>query len=432
MVFRGLSGVVMISALGCAAACGGGGSEDRSEVAEPEPKAPEAKLRPAPHLAGPVPTLLVTQARFKTEGGRPVPQPARLSLLRWTDGAFEREDVDDPDSNVFHKAIPYGDGILTIGAQAAPEPATLKLWRPTKQGWEAETWWSRAWEGARFNRLRDLEIGDVTGDGHDNLVIATHDRGVVAVGTRGEEGWSFQEMSETPDTFVHEIEIGDVDGDGLAEFYATPSERNKASGLSQPGSVVRYRYQDGAFVRDEVIAFDKTHAKEILVADVDGDGRDELYVVREAEVVREEGVRRRVTPVTILRMSPTEQGWKQEIVATLEDDQCRFLIAADVTHDGKKELVAAGMKSGLWMLRPGADGQLDRILIDADSGGFEHAIHAADLDRDGKLELYVAADTQKAFRRYDYDGKRFQRTELLPIGPADLSHITWSLGDGKF
>ena len=35
-------------------------------------------------------------------------------------------------------------------------------------------------------------------------------------------------------------------------------------------------------------------------------------------------------------------------------------------------------------------------LIDADSSGFEHAAGIADLDGDGRPELYVAADDQDA------------------------------------
>lgn len=420
--------------VGVALAVGGGCGGSEPEKA-PAP-APEVKAPAAPSLPSePTPTLLVTQAQFATIGGKPKPMPARLSLLHFVDGGFVREDVEDPDANVFHKAMRFEGGILTIGAEAAPKPATLKLWKKGASGWSADTLWSRAWEGARFNRLRDLEIGDVDGDGADELVIATHDRGVVAVGDPKADGsgWSFVELDEHPDTFVHEIEIGDVDGDGAKEFFATPSERNKASGASQPGEVVVYRHQaDGSYKRSVVASFEDSHAKEILVADVDGDGTDELYVVREGHVVKEGGTTRRVDPVRILRYTPGKKGWTGTVVATLDDDQCRFLLAADVDHDGQVELVAAAMDSGLWRLEPKADGTFEALLIDADSGGFEHAAHTADLDGDGTVEIYVAADKQKAFRRYVWNGTSFDRTEMLPIGPSDRSHITWNLQDGTF
>ena len=51
---------------------------------------------------------------------------------------------------------------------------------------------------------------------------------------RGRRQAEVTEIDEKPDTFVHEIEIGDIDGDGKLEFFATPSDRNSASG-SQAG-----------------------------------------------------------------------------------------------------------------------------------------------------------------------------------------------------
>ena len=49
------------------------------------------------------------------------PGPARLEIWRKTSEKWLRTRIEDGDSNVFHKAIPYEDGILTIGAQKALE-----------------------------------------------------------------------------------------------------------------------------------------------------------------------------------------------------------------------------------------------------------------------------------------------------------------------
>ncbi len=421
-----LVGGVLVTAVACT------GEVTPPPDAEPaQPAEQPAAAAPAPP-EGPVPALAFVQAQFETVGGKPKPRPAKMLLLRQSGDGWFREEIEDPESNVFHKAMPFDGGILTIGAEIAPKPATLKLWKRQGAGWEATTLWSRAWEGARFNRLRDVELGDLDGDGTDELIVATHDRGVVAVGFKGESGWTFTEVDETPDTFVHEIEVGDVDGDGKPEFYATPSARNRASGESQPGSVVRYDWKDGALVRSTVVDFAESHAKEILVADVNGDGTDELYVVREAHVVKEGGTTRRVDPVRIVRFAPDGAGgWKDEVVATLDDDQCRFLLAADVDHDGATELVAAGKDSGLWRLEA-KDGGFETLLIDADSGGFEHATIAADLDADGKAEIYVASDKNGELRRYVWNGSSFARTVLGPVGPEGRSHITWNIAAGTF
>ena len=396
------------------------------------PPAADAAL-PAPP-AEPLPTLMMGQAQFVKQGDHPVPGPAKLVLMKTDGKQWYQETIEDPESNVFHKAIAWRGGILTIGA----EKARLTHWKKEAGAWKPTVLWERSW-GGKFDRFRDLELGDVTGDGKEDIVIATHDQGVVAVGQEGADGaWTFQEMDQTPDTFVHEIEIGDVDGDGRMEFYATPSERNRASGESQPGGVARYDYVDGKFVRTMIVQWEESHAKEILVNDVDGDGKPELYAVREAHTIKgADGKPEIKDPVQIVRLTPHPRrdapkaivAYDETVVATLQDRQCRFLVPGDVDGDGQKDLVAAGFKSGLWVLERNADGTFTPTSIDTDSSGFEHATHVADLDKDGKMEIYVAADDQKGVRRYVWNGSAFDRTVITSIPDQ---HISWNIQDATF
>lgn len=391
----------------------------------PPPPAPVVPAKPP----GALPTLLVVQAWFKKIDGKMVPQPARL-IFRQTDGTqWWTSELLDPDSNVFHKAMPWRDGVLTIGA----EKAMIKHWKLDGSEWKAKVIYENSW-GGKFDRFRDVEIGDLDGDGRDELALATHDQGVVAVGREGEDGaWAFQEFDKTPDIFVHEVEIGDVDGDGKKEFYVTPSERNRASGESQPGGVARYDH-DGAtsYVRKQVVQWPESHAKEILVADLDADGTDELYVVKEGHVVKNEaGQAELKDPVRIVRMIPEAAGWKEVVVATLDGDkQCRFLTRGDVDGDGQLELVAAGMDTGLWVLQRQPDGTFKNELVASDSGGFEHATHLADLDGNGTLEIYVASDKQREFRSYTWSGAAWEKKVIAGVtdNPAP---ITWNIQDGR-
>ena len=116
------------------------------------------------------------------------------------------------------------------------------------------------------------------------------------------------------------------------------------------------------------------------------------------------------------------------MVATLQDRLCRFLTVGDLDGDGKKEMVAAAFRSGLWLLRPGADPNQPwtRTQIDRDSGGFEHASILTDLDGDGRDELYVASDDHKQIRRYVWKGNRFVR-ELIYKRPEPNPIFTWNL-----
>ena len=412
-------GSVLAVALAGAAGCKGGDG-GKTGAGGPKPVV-------QPLTGKPRPALLLTQAWFYSDAdGNPRPGPARLDIWREGPAGWDYTRVEDPESNVFHKAIPYEGGILTIGA----EDAKLKKWTFADGRWNQETLWENSW-GGKFNRLRDLEIGDVDGDGRDELVVATHDAGVVAVIDVAEDGTvTATEMDERPDTFVHEIEIGDVDGDGKLEFFATPSDRNKA-GHSQAGGIVMYRWNGSEYERSWVEEQEGTHAKEILVYDVDGDGTDEIFGVLEAELDPNDK-KKILTPVQIRRYRINDDGgFDYEVIGTIDDRQTRFLVPGDFDGDGKAELVAPALSTGVYYFTPpaGGQGKWKRSLIDANSSGFEHAAYAADLDDDGTLELYVAADDQQELKRYILVDGKFNRVVL---GKLDPSVLTWNITDGTF
>jgi hypothetical protein len=393
--------------------------------APPPPVAPAPP--PAPKVAPPGPLATLIMVQSQSVNGKP--GPAKMTLLR-TDGTdWYPEVIEDPDSNVFHKGMPWKDGILTIGA----EKAMLKFWQRDGAKWKSTTLFEKSW-GGKFDRLRDVEVGDVDNDGQDEIVLVTHDRGVVAVGEQGADAtWTWTEMDQKDDTFVHEVEIGDVDGDGKKEFYTTPSARNRASGASQPGGVARYDARGGKYVRTDVFAWEESHAKEILVVDTDADGKDELYVAREGHVVKEGDKPVLKSPAAIVRAEPVNGGkkWVEVPVASLENEkQCRFLVPGDVDGDGKIELVAAGMDTGLWLLDDAGAGQWKLSQIEADTGGFEHATDVADLNGDGKLEVYAASEKKgtRVLRRYTLVDGAWKKEDVVPIPKL---HITWNLQDAR-
>jgi hypothetical protein len=375
-----------------------------------------------PLLASPTPDrlprgLLIALSRFESdESGKPLPKSELVTLVR-RKGAWEARSYQDPESNVFHKAMVYtppgsGPGILTLGGTAA----AVKLWGPADGGLApSETLWMDDF-GGRFSRMRDGEQADLFGDGSQSLAVATHDQGVVAV-IRPATG-EVIELDRKPDTFIHEIEIGDLDGDGVLEVYATPSDPNKLDGKPQRGEVVRYVPATGEG-RRVVADLGDRHAKEILVDDVDGDGRDELYVSIEAVEGGE---------LEIRRYDAETDPSGGSTIATLRDPMCRFLSAGDIDGDGKKEMVAAAKDTGLWLLRPGVDPRAEWSvsLIDSDSKGFEHAALLADLDGDGADELYVASDGDREVRRYVWEGDDPVR-ETIFTRPDPTPILTWNL-----
>jgi hypothetical protein len=364
--------------------------------------------------------LILCQAQFKQVKGEdgkehPVPGAAKLILVYHTPKGWKSESVEDPESNVFHKATSFENGFLTIGANAA----ALKLWSKVGKTWQAKTLWKPSF-GGKHNRLRDIEIGDVTGDGKDDLVIATHDQGVVAVLQSKADRWEVTELNHSPQTFVHEIEIGDVNGDGINEFFVTPSAPNRVDGTPQPGTILMFRYNGKSFDRRVVEEFPKRHVKEILVADVDRSGCPDLFAVLEAEMTRVSGEQQIVDTVKIKRYHYEKDRFVSSIIESLPDAFCRFLNYGDVDGDGKIDLIASSFKSGIWILRKSKDIWY-KGLIDEDSSGFEHATLIFDFDSDGLSEIYVVADDQGALRRYTWNGKKFKREKLLSLPEGNIT-----------
>jgi len=389
---------------------------------EEEAAAPPGHEAAAPQAAAPADPargLLVAISKFEMAGGKPKPL-SELLMLREHAGAWQATAVGDPESNVFHKAMVYqppgeAPGILTLGGTAA----VVKLWR-AKAGTlqPVQTLWKKDF-GGQFSRMRDGEVADLYGDGRPDIIVATHDQGVVAIiRPQGEGRYAVQEIDHKKNTFVHEIEIGDLDQDGVPEVYATTSEPNRLDGKPQKGTVARYVPARGEG-RKVVADLGMRHAKEILVGDVDGDGVDELYVSIEAVEGGTLEIRRYDAD------TPPAAGFT---IATLPDPMCRFLTAGDVDGDGKKEMVIAAKDSGLWLARPGPNPR-DRwplTQIDAHSKGFEHAALLTDLDGDGTDELYVANDDAKEIDRYVWEGGK-PRRETIYKRSSPLPVLTWNL-----
>jgi hypothetical protein len=402
-------------------------------AAAPEAGAPGAALPGAaqlPTLPDDLPNALVLglsafDARKPGDEGPPVPLPAELEFVTRRGGKWVTTRMTDPESNVFHKALAYttpaGETVLLTGGGTK---ALLKLWRKQEGKLVAETIWEKDF-GGKFSRMRDIEVGDIDGAGTRVIAVATHDQGVVAVVRPGDGGYAVEELDQEKDTFVHEVEIGDVDGDGTIEIYATPSEPNRLDGSEQEGHVVRYvpAKKEG---RKIVADLGKRHAKEILVHDIDGNGKDELYVVVEGQKdATGQGLLHRTEIWRYEADTPADQGVP---IAEFEDRLGRFLTPADLDGDGKKEIVAALYQKGVWWLKPGDDVSKPwtKRVVDRDSKSFEHAALATDLDGDGRQELYVANDDGKTLRRHVWNGRRLVKEDIYKR-EDDRSILTWNI-----
>jgi len=358
-------------------------------------------------------TIYLSQAQFlqkKGSDGRmhPVPGPARLEILTSTKEGWKGEIIEDPDSNVFHKAAWFvpsqGEpGILTIGATKA----FLKIWRKKGGKWQSEALWN-PYFGGKFDRLRDFEASDINGDGIKEIAVATHDQGVVAVISRKDDHWKATELCRNKDTFVHEIELGDIDGDGILEIFTTPSRPNLLDGSVQPGSIDMWQFKNGTWKRQIVETFESRHVKEILCTSIEGEKNSVLFASLEGEHFGQT----HKGDTTRIRMYRFDHGKISHVdIASLPGKLCRFLTLGDTDGDGKDEIIASTRVSGIWKLTPPSNRPFkkkwEKSMIAENTSGFEHATFLFDFDGDGKDEIYVASDKQKELRCYWYNGKDY-------------------------
>ena len=404
---------------------------DERDKTEPSKTSPER----APAAASAVPDslpngLLLAFSQFDVVDGKytSTPGPARFDLLTREGGEWKSEIIEDRQSNIFHKVVPLqlpGEPLQFL--TAAGTDAYVKLWRRKGGKLRPTTLWHPDF-GGEFNRIRDVEVADVYGDGTPELVLATHDQGVVAILRRqANKRWKVEQLDHRPKTFVHEIEIGDLNADGILEVYATPTPPNRLFAPEQPGDVVRYvpKTGDGPTV---VAALGTRHAKEIYVGDVDGDDVDELYVPVEAVTMGRGPNLKLIKPIEIRRYDADTPPDAGIVVATIPDQHARFLTVGDVDGDGKKEMIVASFSTGLWLLRPGKDPKSEWGVesADRDSSGYEHAARFADLDGDGTDELYVADDKKGELRRYVWVNGKPKR-EVIQKRAIWRSRMTWNI-----
>jgi hypothetical protein len=117
-------------------------------------------------------------------------------------------------------------------------------------------------------------------------------------------------------------------------------------------------------------------------------------------------------------------------IAGLPGDLCRFLTYGDTDGDGSRELIASTKSNGIWKLTPPeqAGAEWRKTMIATGTSGFEHATALADLDGDGKSEIYVASDDQTELRCYRFEEGAYR---MKAIGPLRVKPITFNLTTHK-
>lgn len=411
--------------------------------------------------------------------------------------AFSRGSFDDGGSNLYvnargeieriHRTDLTGDGfadvvipnthgsldrgptrIFRLADGATPGPDAAWTWRdlPNESGW--------------LSRVVDLD-----GDGFPDLIVVNGENGVTSELTSyvywGGAGGLTGERTELPTTGAYDVVVTDLDGDGRLDLLFTSAwtdhhnegrlrplqawlqrdgrrfeEATEAVGLTGEAATalglgdvlgrgttdlvvanLRTEYlpdtdsfvygglPDGGFDR-EPVRLPTRAASQVLLADLDGDGRPEILFAGGDEIRiywnGPHGVdaERR----TVLRVPGVQTQFRPGALA---------IEVADVDGDGQPELlVATGTE-----IQVRRTAQLDEV---AWSLPVRHAtwLHAVDLDADGRPELVVSIHEDQSTYDVDSvilwngpDGLSTSRATKLPVGGA-MGATSGDLdGDGR-
>jgi len=200
-------------------------------------------------------------------------------------------------------------------------------------------------------RLRDFIV---TGD---NIIAVGHDNADVHLYSLKTNKHTVLHIPFYENGFNHSIRSGDVDNDGVTEYYITVTTPNVAGGLGQEGKVVRLDV-DWKTLKGElstvIDVYDEydSNVKEVAVFDIDGDSVDDLIVevAPQIEVYGPNNIEY-IEPTIFLVLHKEKEGYVSEVMAESNIRLGRILNYDDIDGDGLNELFFIDYyESGIYVL----------------------------------------------------------------------------------
>jgi len=177
-----------------------------------------------------------------------------------------------------------GDGTVVADLAGGPSPDVV-----TNRGWFERTddGWKRhplVPDRLDWDDETRVAVGDVDADGHPEVVITESELDAnarLAVLSRPDGGprgvWDADVVVDAQEDAraMHSLQVADLDGDGRSEVFAAEMENGKTDGVDARPRWWAFAHEDGSWSR-EVLLDVNLGTHEARVADVDGDGRPDL------------------------------------------------------------------------------------------------------------------------------------------------------------
>jgi hypothetical protein len=319
-------------------------------------------------------------------------------------------------------------------------------------------------------RIAGLAVADLNGDGRPDLVFYGDTKDLEIIYNQGTNGWSDPKRWHIDDGRMdgNSLVIGDLNGDGRPDIVL----------LGDNGSLYFLPQQAGhAFGEPQKIAYSGT-PKAVQIADVDGDGRNDLLLVDwdsvtpfrfrlqnaagqlgpeiyfKTQVIRsycadtlEGGTKNFVVSiaqnssravVSEFTRKPAEplsgsfrRGQLQVLPLNKTDAPRRGVLWADVNGDGRPDLVVAEPESGqlsVYLQQP--DGTLAPPKTFPTLAGVGQ-LAAADWNGDGHPEIFLLSQSERAVGTTAFDANgRLPFPTLVPLDGKPLVMAVGALKPG--
>ena len=240
------------------------------------------------------------------------------------------------------------------------------------------------------------------------------------------------------------VAVGDYDGDGFSDLYVTQYGR----------SILYHNDGDGTFtdVTEKAGVSAPGWATTAVWFDYDNDGRLDLFVGRFADVTKAKSVacgdaaRRRYCLPTVFQPMPswlfhnngdgtfTDVSKESGIANSL--GKAWGVVAADINNDGRMDLFVANDTVANFLFTNRGGGRFEEIGLQADVAYSAEGrarsgmgVDAADFNEDGWVDLFVANLNEEIFSLYrnNHDETFEDQAVPLGIGMATRSLSGWGL-----